>query len=523
MGIEWYFGASERPRMLHRLLLLTVLLLLLAMPVAARDILSGEDCIVEAEQTINGTLFVLCETLQIHGTVNGDVYGATIRSIIDGRVNGSVYLVAIQMDVTGQVSQDLHFGGMVLQLNPPSEEEAAIPPETMLRLSRSVKAITLSTTLFDHTRIEEGILTLGYQLIMHGNVDNEVNFWGSTLIIDGAVEGNVYATVGDPTSDSSQLEALLIPLRLDLDLQNPGLIVNDSALISGNLDYWGPSEGDIASGTVEGTTAFTSTSVVLTTLDEPETLSLYLDQFGREFSTLLVIGILALFGMNKLLQSPLGNLRARPFASLAVGMLGFLLSFPIVLIVLLLSLAILGFFYLIGLQAVVVAVGIVLGLVNISGISLFYFVAIFGARALVGLALGRAILRIGFARNDIDDKRWLPFLALLLGVTLLSLVAALPVIGILANALALFLGLGAVLNVAITSFRRIRDAAPSPTPLWYAPSPAVLRERSTGETPAVLETSAPIIVPPPLEEQTKPPLPGVQNLPEGFDWSFFED
>jgi hypothetical protein len=512
--------------MLQRLLLLTVLCLLLVSPVAARDILSGADCIVEADTTIEGTLFAFCETLQIHGVVNGDVYGATIRSIIDGRVNGNVYLVALQMDVTGQISQDLHFGGIVLRLNPPPAEETTIPPvepAQVLRLSRSIKAVTLSTTLFDNSRVEEGILTLGYQLIMRGNVDNEVNFWGSTLIIDGSVEGDVNATVGDPSSDSSQLEALLIPLRLDLELENPGLIVSDTAFITGDLDYWGPIEGEVAAGVVVGTTVFTSTSVVLTTLDEQETLSLYLDQFGREFSSLLVIGIIALLGMNKLLQSPLGNLRARPFASLAVGMLGFLLSFPIVMIVLLLSLAILGFFYLIGLQAVVVAVGIVLGLVNIGGISVFYFVAIFGARALVGLALGRAILRIGFARTDIDDKRWMPFLALFIGVAVLSLVAALPGIGILANALALFLGLGAVLNVVITSFRRIRDAAPAPTPLWYAPSPAITRERHTGEIPAVLETTPPLIVPPPLEDQTKPPLPGVQNLPEGFDWSFFED
>jgi hypothetical protein len=83
--------------------------------------------------------------------------------------------------------------------------------------------------------------------------------------------------------------------------------------------------------------------------------------------------------------------------------------------------------------------------------------------------------------------------------------------------------LGAILNVVITSFRRIRDTAPAPTPLWYAPSPAVMRERATGEIPAVLETAPPLIVPPPLDEQSKPPLPGVQNLPEGFDWSFFED
>jgi hypothetical protein len=513
--------------MLRRFLLLIVLSLLLVSPVAAREVLNGETCIIEPEQTIDGTLFAFCETLQIHGTVNGDVYGATIRTIIDGTVNGNVYLAAAQMDLTGQIIEDLHFGGIVLRLNPPGAEIPAIEDlniQDINHLSRSVKAITLSTTLYDNAVVDEGILTLGYQLVMRGNVDNEINFWGSTLIIDGDVLGNVYATVGDPDSDSSQIETLLLPLKLDLNLENPGLIIGDKASILGNLEYWGPSVGEISTGAVTGETAFTSTSDVLTTLDEPGAFNLYLDQFGREFTTLLVIGILALLTMNKLLQSPLGNLRVRPFASLAVGMLGFLLSFPIVMIVLLLSLTILGFFYLIGLQAVVVAVGIVLGLVNIAGISVFYFVAIFGARALVCLAFGRAILRLVFGRNDLDEKRWLPFLALLIGVGLVSIVAALPVIGILVNAMALFLGLGAILNVVIASFRRVRDAAPSPSPIWYTPSPAILRERrSTTETGAIVDSNPPLFVPPPIEEQTKPPLPGAQNLPEGFDWSFFED
>lgn len=504
--------------MLRRLLFLMLLGLLLVSPVSAREIMNQEHCLVDYGEVIEGSLFALCETLTIHGTVNGDIYGATVRTVIDGTVNGSIYLVATQLGITGEVSEDIHFGGLDLQLNRPLLGE--LPLDNMHRLSRSIKAISLSTTLYENTRIDDGILTMGYQLITQGNVDSEINFWGSALVIEGNVEGNVYASVGDPSSDSQQIETLLIPLQLDLRLQNPGLVVANDATIGGNLQYWGPTQGQIPTGTVAGTTEYTSSAVILTALDEPESFSLYLDQFGREFSTLLVIGLLALLTMNKVLQSPLGNLRARPFASLAVGMLGFLLSFPIVLIVLLLSLTILGFFYLIGLQAVVVAVGLVLGLVNVAGISVFYFVAIFGARALVGLALGRFILRIGFQRNDIDDKRWLPVLALVIGVGLLALAAALPNIGIVVNALALFLGLGAILNVVIASFRRLRDTAPAPAPVWYAPSPAITRDRSTTAEVPVISTATAAIA---QEEQSRPPLPGNQNLPEGFDWSFFED
>jgi hypothetical protein len=486
--------------------------------VSAREILNANDCVVEADEVVEGTLLVFCENVFIHGQVNGDLIGAALRTDIEGTIMGNIYLISGQLDVRGTIAGDLHFAGPVLRLNPPGKNENGELVDPVSRqVARGVKAITLSSTLFEHTSIHDGFMDFGYQLIIAGDVQDEVNFWGSLLAIGGKVGDNVYAIVGDSDSESSQLETLLLPLNFDLQLQNPGLIVMENGEITGDLYYTGLHQGLIR-GEVLGKIEYTEAPVVVPTLNEPGNFALYFEQFGREFTTLLVIGLLAMLSMNKLLYSPLNTMRTRPFPSIAVGMLAFLLSFPIVLIILLLSLSILGFFLLIGLSGVVVALSLVLGLVNLGGVSVFYFVAIFLARALVALGIGRVVLRLRFNSTAIDEPP-MRYLALLVGVFLLALIVSLPVIGSIFNALALFWGLGAILNIVITEFNHVRDTTPTATPAWYTPSPAVMRPRPSILPPQMNS----VITPPPVEEQVLAPTPGTENLPDGFDWSFFKE
>lgn len=513
--------------MLRKLLILIIALLLFIPVVSARELLSASDCEVGSDQVVNGLLLVFCENLTISGEVNGDLIGAALRVHIDGTINGNIYLISGQLDFTGYMAGDMHFAGPVLRLNPPPSpptegDTAATLPSTepdLIRLDGELKAITLSTTIFPNTLIKDTIMDFGYQLIIDGSVNGEVNFWGSLLMVDGEIGGDVYANVGDPSSESSQLETLLIPLNFDMSLRNPGLVIGEQGRINGNLTYSGPRLG-LIDGQILGLTEYDQPPAVVPTLDEPGTFALYFEAFGREFSTLLVIGLLALVSMNKFLHAPLNTMRTRPFASIAVGMLAFLLSFPIVLIIIILSLAILGLVQLIGLSGVVLALSLVLGLVNIGGVSVFYFVAIFLARTLVGLGIGRAIMRFRFNRSDVEDSP-MRYLALFVGVFLLALIVSLPVIGILFNALALFWGLGAILNEIITEFNRVRDNTPTATsvPRWYTASATV-----HPEPPAISSADIPsVLSPPPVEDQAFGSTPGSQNLPDGFDWSFFDE
>ena len=509
-------------------LLLLIGSLLTAQCVLAREVFSRANCAIEADTIIDGSLFVLCQELRIDGTVNGDLIGGAALATINGRINGNIYLIAGQLDIRGSVKKDIHFGGATLRINPPSERENDPALAPYLRVRGDIKAVSLSIRVFENTLISDGIMNLGYQLILHGNVNGEVSFWGSALHIDGSVHGNIYATVGNPESESRQIETLLLPLQFlsldfaEVELFNPGLVISEKGRVVGDLAYKGPTIGDIQ-GTTSGQIIYVQTSVVtLPTLEQPGSLTIYILAFAREFTTLLAIGAFIIFAVPHLIKSPMANLRSSPFASFSVGMLTFILSFPIVLLALLLSISVLMILQLIGLSGVVVAVGIVLALVNLGGVSVFYFVAIFVARVIAGLALGRVLLRGNWQHRT--GTRW-EIARLALGVLVLSAMVSVPVVGFLINAAALFLGLGAILTVLIYQFRHLRETNPTPAPAWYAPSPAITRERPTmTNLPKMPISSAKQAKP----TQKKPAQhlaeqPGMRNLPEGFDLSFFDD
>lgn len=521
----------------------SLLIFIPGISVSARDVLTGaEACNVSEDQVINGTVFALCETLVIDGTVNGDLFAAALRILINGTVNGNLYVIGGQMDIFGNISKDIHYGGAVLRFNPTIENEEGgsntrdstnLRSEQVTLSTRAIKTITLSTRLYDNTLIDDGLINVGYQLIIDGDIDDEVSFWGSTFIVNGSIDGNVFAVVGDPESDSSQIETLLLPFELDLQLVNPGLIIGEEGEIDGLLSYSGPVEGEI-NGRLSDEPNYDPPEPTLLALDEPGFFTLYLEALGAEFSTLLIIGVLVLFFANKFLQAPLANLRTRSFASLGVGLLSFLLSFPIVLIFIVLSLSLLGILFVLGFRGVVLAIAVVLGLVNVGGVSIFYFVAIFVTRALVGLAIGRFILRVVFKRNDVDERRPLQYLALAIGVLLISVAISLPIIGIIVNALALFLGLGAIMIVVTAQFERFGNNTNSATPTWYSPSSAVIREHriqpdmeqanlSAQQSATLSSTTSSNILNVPSTESGEHQAPGTENLPEGFDWQFFDN
>lgn len=525
--------------MLRKLFILCCLLISIpTITVSARDVMSDTICTVDENQIIDGSLFAFCEELYIDGIVRGDVFGATVRTVINGTVDGSLYMIGGQLDVYGVVAKDIHYAGAVLRFNPITFNESAEqdnpennPADTdeppIIISTQSIKALTLSTTLSRATVVEDGVINVGYQLIMNGDINSEVSFWGSTFILNGMIDGNVYAVVGDPASDSSQIETLLLPLNLDLSLLNPGLTVGEDSEIRGLLSYRGPVEGQI-DGTLALEPNYVPPPINIINFDEPDFFTLYFEALGSEFATLVIIGLIVVFFGSSLLHSPIANLRTRPFASLGVGLLGFLLSFPIVLIILALSLSLLGILFIIGFRGVVIAIAVVLGLVNIGGVSIFYFIAIFVARALAGLAIGRLTLRLAFNRQDVDEHRWLQYVALILGVFIVSILISLPMIGIILNAMVLFLGLGAMLIAVLAQIERFRSSAPSPRPAWYTPSPSVIREHrfrgdlqqaslpQASSTPtAMLDGSS--------DADSDFPPPGTENLPEGFDWEFFED
>jgi hypothetical protein len=461
---------------------------------AAMDIRQGDQCVIAVDETVHGDLFALCRTLNIKGHIEGNVFAAATDAVITGAVDGDVYLAAGQLDAAGTFGGNLHFGGPVLRIL----SGAQFNSETAHLVS-----LSLSTTLDEGVALPGGIVAGGYQLVLNGTTSGEVNFWGSALTITGSVDQDVNAVVGDPESKGiSQLQTLLIPFNWDVTLINPGLTLTKSGTVGGDLHYSGPVEGSIE-GQIAGKTDFNQlvTQPDLTQIiSEQESTNLYLSEVGAEFAVLALIGLIGLLFLPRLLQTPLRHIYSRPLPSVGVGLLAFIVSFPIVLIILLFIVIIIAILVLLRLDSLVVAIfGVALVGTWSGGASVFYFTAIFISRVLLCLVVGRALVRL--VRKD-NATPLMMILNLLVGVLVLSALMSLPVVGLIVSAVAAFLGLGAIIISIQAQVRTYRESLVSLPPNM---------PHYTGRL------GGPRSLPPPkLNDEPKPP--GMENLPEGFEF-----
>jgi cytoskeletal protein CcmA (bactofilin family) len=481
------------------IVIVTALVILGQGNTSAREVRQGDQCIIGANEVIRDNLFTLCRTLIMNGRVEGNLIGAATRSEINGSITGDVYLLSGQLDVNGTLGGDLHFGGGVLRILPTAKFEGE---------TNDLIGINLSTTLANGVSIPGSITDVGYQLVLDGAVNKEINFWGSALTVNGAAGGDIAATVGDPQSGISQLQTLLIPFSWDVNLINPGLIVGNEGSIDGNLQYSGPVEGTI-DGKVNGATEFRAvitqpdlTQIIADEEGAQRGLGVYLSQAFHEFITLAIVGVIGLLVLQRQLQSPIKHIQSRPLPSMGVGLLAFILAFPIVLMVFVFLF--LAIFTLILLQLD----GLLLALASstlvgtlVGAIAAFFFVAIFVSRIIVCLWAGRAVVRL--ALGD-DGSPRMSYFSLLLGIALLALLSPLPVVGWIINALALFLGLGALVIGGQAQFRLYRDVA-GPVPMRV----------STPILPRRPDIARPF--PPPIIHDNAQTV-GMENLPEGFTW-----
>ena len=485
--------------------LIIIVVMMTAGVVSAREILDGERCYIPEDRVVTGDLFVLCGDLIVEGRVEGHIIGAARTATIHGTVEGSIYILGGELSVQGSLGKDLHFVGLTLKV----EEEARF-----LHEGGAILSANLSNTVLSGATVPGNISNVGYQLIIDGDVGHEISFWGSTLNISGRVGGDVTATVGNSESGgtASQIETLLIPLRFDIELRDPGLILAEGGSINGQLEYTGPTEGII-----RGETAFppvfntTRTPVVGNPVEQSaRTLGNYIQARLREFIALMFVAALCLLAIPRQIQAPIIELQAHPISTLGVGMLSFILSFPIVLILAILSLFFMFILAYLPLEDVTLFSGIVLGLANIGAASVFYFTAIYIARVVVALALGRFIVRMLRLGSDGHNMRT-SFLHVAVGFIVLTVLGSAPLVGKIFTAIALFLGLGAILSVVRAQIQHLRESSGSPTP----PPPIRFQVKRSPPLPYFPEDAVQF-APPIIDEP--PDAIGSGNLPEGFNW-----
>ena len=199
--------------------------------VFARKMKQGENCIIPAGEVIEGALHALPEPGHLGtGRRQCDRHRTADNHL--GRSRQERYLAGLELELTGTIRRDLHDVGLKMNLAAPTE--ARHRP-----LRGQILFASLSAQVGQTVTVPGPISALGYQLLLGGQVDGEISYWGSAFVLNSIVFGEVYASVGNPASAATDLETLLLPLDIKLSVVTPGIAVASTARIHGQLRiFW---------------------------------------------------------------------------------------------------------------------------------------------------------------------------------------------------------------------------------------------------------------------------------------------
>jgi cytoskeletal protein CcmA (bactofilin family) len=402
------------------------------------------DTTVDMAGTVNGTLITGATNVTIRGTVNGDVITGGSTVTVTGTVKGNLFIAGGTITVNGTVENSVFFAGNSLVLGPNA------------KISGNLYAAGYSMELQSGSSIGRDVAVAGYQVLLDGTVGRDVHASVAAFEVSGTIGRNVSVDIAEPSQNGQQIAAMqYIPFAQVTRMLPPGLHIASKAQIAGKLDYYSGVEqpsgiqssptGGVQyhyrapSNNSNGTTYIIETNIAPRVVNYGAIFVGYVFNVVREFLTLLLLGALAVWLCPTLLSRTAGTLRDKPLPSLGWGFLVLVVGVVALILagitVFLLGLAV-GVVTLFGLMGVVYGIGF--SAIGLAG-AVFLALAQFGSKLVVALLIGDVILRL--IRKDYSVSVFWP---LLLGILLLTLFNAIPILGILVSLFSILFGFGAI-------------------------------------------------------------------------------
>ena len=323
--------------------------------------------------------------------------------------------------------------------------------------------------LTSHGTINGDVVAVGGSAVIDGPVNGDILAAGGTITLGGQVGGDVRAAGGqiDLTGNVAQ-DVLAAGGHVTIS----GQVGQDLIVSGGQLTLTGTVNGGAAgsvgsytkSGTVAGTDSITITGGRQAPFVPPPS-DRVLDAI-RQFIAVMLIGLVWAWLAPRSFATAEAEIRTRPVESfvwgiaMLVGYIVVVVALVVIVIVLAIILGLLGF----GGLLVIDLFG---GFVTIAGVTLAFIVAFaFLADAIVGLALGRWVAGLaGRPARDVEAP-WTvlrepgPLIGwLAIGVAIIVVLTALPIVGAWVKLVVALLGLGALM----LTWRRSRAVPPAAT------------------------------------------------------------
>jgi hypothetical protein len=424
---------SRRGRRLLAIAGVALLAILLAVPTAwAFEGRGGDVVVIKADEVVDDDLYVAAGQFRLDGTVRGDLFvaGGTIE--INGTVEGDLIAAGQSVVVDGTVEDDARIAGYALTVGGEVADDL----------------ITAGFSLDNKSRSKVGgdLLSVGYQALLAGDVLGDAQIAGGAVQIGGAIGGDAKVDVGGAEAGTRMPPGFpFAPNVPPVPSVPTGLTIEEEASIGGNLSYTANAEVAIPAGAVAGRTAFTRYVPEVEGRPEvkaPSPAALVGRWFVRQLRrliTLLLVGAAMMWLVPDWTRKIAGIVEVRPLPSLGWGVVAiaaFLLAMLILVIGTVLLAVIFGVVTLGELGGRFAALG---GIVTSTTAFGFSVVWSYVTKIVVSLLLGQLIFRL--FKSDAAGHRWWP---MLLGVVIFVLIAAIPVLGWLAQLATVLLGLGAV-------------------------------------------------------------------------------
>jgi len=346
-------------------------------------------------------------------TREADLYIWAQSIDIAGTLDGDLIAGFQEGKITGTVTQDLNGMCETMRITGVVGDDVRLACETFYLdgyiggdLIIAAKDVQISETAV----IDGDAIIAGATVTVDGSIGGRARIMTGFLEMNGTIAGNAEITT------------------------DGGIRLGPDAHIGGDLFYEGPSEIDIPEGTVAGEVTFQRVIKEEFDFDLEGFLggaSVLLHFLG--FLAALVAGTIIVALTTDHARRTAEIIRTRPLKSLGIGFVTYI-CMPIVLLLLLVFILTIPLMFVVGLA---------------------YAIALYIAKFYFSIWLGNLILRRG-GRTDVS-----PIPSMLLGLTIVYLATAIPLVGTLVGVVIIFFGLGALMQRKETRL----DAAFEPAPV----------------------------------------------------------
>lgn len=444
---------SKQPKPWFLAVALALLLLLgLAGTALAADFRGGDTVTIGKNEVIDDDLVVSGATVIIDGVVNGDLVAAGENVIVNGKVNGSLIMAGRSLALNGQVGGTVYSAGAAITVGPQAN------------IVRNLFFAGYSYTAASGSVIGRDNILAGYQAILKGAVQRDLLATLGALELNGAIGRNVMANVAEPGAASPQFFA---PWGGGPELPPsvaPGLRIGPEAKIVGKLMYTSPIEQSSAiQVTPAGGIAYSqpqTTTDTATPAPTPNATAVWAWARLREFVSLLVMGLLALWLLPVFFTNVGEQTQAHPWLAAAWGILVGIVGYGGALLAVFLIILVVA-----GLAALTLA-----GLATTAfGLGFSSWSVAFTLFLLLGAYLSKLVVLYPLSHTLLAKilPQWNTYriVPLAVGILFFVLLRSIPYLGVLLEIAVTLIGLGAMWLV----FRE-RFAKPVAPPLVLAPA-----------------------------------------------------